>query len=192
MRLNIAARAGRWSAAHWKTAVAAWLAFCVVAVALGAVAGTKMLKQADTAAGGTKKAEQFSTRRLSEPRARERARSSRTRRRSAIPAFARPSPTSSAPSRAAERAARALAARAAATPARLHRTGARRSSSSRSPATRTRRTRRCSQSSTRSIAFRRGTPGFTVAEFGFASANARAEQDAEQGLLSAPSTRRFR
>jgi RND superfamily putative drug exporter len=59
MNLNIAARAGRWSAAHWKTAVSAWLAFCVVAVALGAVAGTKMLKQADTAAGGTKKAEQI-------------------------------------------------------------------------------------------------------------------------------------
>jgi uncharacterized membrane protein YdfJ with MMPL/SSD domain len=59
MNLNIAARAGRWSADHWKTAVSAWLAFCVVAVALGAVAGTKMLKQADTAAGGTKKAEQI-------------------------------------------------------------------------------------------------------------------------------------
>jgi uncharacterized membrane protein YdfJ with MMPL/SSD domain len=59
MNLNIAARAGRWSAGHWKTAVSAWLAFSVVAVALGAVAGTKMLKQADTAAGGTKKAEQI-------------------------------------------------------------------------------------------------------------------------------------
>jgi uncharacterized membrane protein YdfJ with MMPL/SSD domain len=59
MNLNIAARAGRWSADHWKTAVSAWLAFSVVAIALGAVAGTKMLKQADTAAGGTKKAEQI-------------------------------------------------------------------------------------------------------------------------------------
>jgi RND superfamily putative drug exporter len=59
MRPNIAARAARWSADHWKTAVLGWLAFCVVAVALGAVAGTKMLKQADTAAGGTKKAEQM-------------------------------------------------------------------------------------------------------------------------------------
>jgi uncharacterized membrane protein YdfJ with MMPL/SSD domain len=59
MNLNIAARAGRWSADHWKSAVSAWFAFCVVAVALGAVAGTKMLKDADTAAGGTKKAEQI-------------------------------------------------------------------------------------------------------------------------------------
>ena len=59
MKGNIAARAGRWSAEHWKTAVSAWLAFCVVAVALGSVAGTRMLKQADTAAGGTHKAEQI-------------------------------------------------------------------------------------------------------------------------------------
>ena len=59
MRLNLAARAGRWSASHWKTAVGAWVAFCVVAVALGGVAGTKMLKQADTAAGGTRTAERL-------------------------------------------------------------------------------------------------------------------------------------
>jgi uncharacterized membrane protein YdfJ with MMPL/SSD domain len=59
MGFNIAARAGRWSAAHWKTAVSTWLAFCFVAIALGSVAGTKMLKQADTAAGGTKTAEQL-------------------------------------------------------------------------------------------------------------------------------------
>ena len=59
MRLNISARAARWSADHWKTAVSGWLAFCVVAIALGSVAGTKMLKQADTAAGGTKQAEKL-------------------------------------------------------------------------------------------------------------------------------------
>jgi uncharacterized membrane protein YdfJ with MMPL/SSD domain len=56
MNLNIAARAGRWSAEHWKTSVWAWVGFCVVAIALGAVAGTKMLKQEDTAAGETKTA----------------------------------------------------------------------------------------------------------------------------------------
>jgi uncharacterized membrane protein YdfJ with MMPL/SSD domain len=59
MNFNVAGRAGRWSAAHWKAAVGAWLAFCVVAIALGSVAGTKMLKQSDTAAGGAKKAEQM-------------------------------------------------------------------------------------------------------------------------------------
>jgi hypothetical protein len=42
MRFNIAARAGRWSADHWKTAVTAWLRFCVVAIALGSVAGMKI------------------------------------------------------------------------------------------------------------------------------------------------------
>ncbi len=59
MRFNIAARAGRWSADHWKAAVSTWLGFCVVAIALGAVAGTKMLKEADTSAGGTRQAEQI-------------------------------------------------------------------------------------------------------------------------------------
>ena len=59
MSANVAARAGRWSAGHWKTAVSAWVAFCVVAIALGSVAGTRMLKQADTAAGGSRKAEQL-------------------------------------------------------------------------------------------------------------------------------------
>ena len=59
MRFNIASQAGRWSAGHWKTAVSAWLAFCIAAVALGAVAGTRMLKDADTAAGGSRQAEQI-------------------------------------------------------------------------------------------------------------------------------------
>jgi RND superfamily putative drug exporter len=38
--LNLAARMGRWSAAHWKTATFGWLAFVVVAVALGGMVGT--------------------------------------------------------------------------------------------------------------------------------------------------------
>jgi RND superfamily putative drug exporter len=59
MKVNVAARAARWSADHWKTAVSAWLVFCVVAIALGSVAGTKMLKQSDTAAGGTRQAERL-------------------------------------------------------------------------------------------------------------------------------------
>jgi len=59
MNFNIAARAGRWSAAHWKTAVSTWLVFCFAAIVLGSVAGTKMLTEADTAAGGTRTAEQI-------------------------------------------------------------------------------------------------------------------------------------
>ena len=71
MRFNIAARAGRWSADNWKKAVGAWLVFCVLAVALGGVAGTKVLKQADTSAGGTRKAEQILKRAGFEDRAGE-------------------------------------------------------------------------------------------------------------------------
>ena len=32
---NLAARMGRWSAAHWKTATFGWLAFVLVAFGLG-------------------------------------------------------------------------------------------------------------------------------------------------------------
>jgi uncharacterized membrane protein YdfJ with MMPL/SSD domain len=38
---NLAARMGRWSAAHWKTATFGWLAFVLVALALGGMVGTK-------------------------------------------------------------------------------------------------------------------------------------------------------
>ena len=40
---NIAARMGRWSASHWKTATFGWLAFVIVAAALGSALGTKTL-----------------------------------------------------------------------------------------------------------------------------------------------------
>jgi uncharacterized membrane protein YdfJ with MMPL/SSD domain len=43
MRLNLAARAGRWSAAHWKTATFGWIAFVVAAVVIGGAIGTKQL-----------------------------------------------------------------------------------------------------------------------------------------------------
>ena len=38
---NLAARMGRWSAAHWKTATFGWLALVVVAFAIGGAVGTK-------------------------------------------------------------------------------------------------------------------------------------------------------
>jgi putative drug exporter of the RND superfamily len=38
---GLAARMGRWSATHWKTATFGWLAFVVVAFALGGLVGTK-------------------------------------------------------------------------------------------------------------------------------------------------------
>src|SRR3982751_127058 len=38
---NVAARMGRWSASHWKTATFGWLALVVVAFAVGGAVGTK-------------------------------------------------------------------------------------------------------------------------------------------------------
>jgi uncharacterized membrane protein YdfJ with MMPL/SSD domain len=38
---NLAARMGRWSARHWKTATFGWLAFVLVAFGLGGIVGTK-------------------------------------------------------------------------------------------------------------------------------------------------------
>src|SRR6516164_6739047 len=46
---GIAARAGRWSAAHWKTATFGWIAFVVLAFGLGGMAGTKSI---DPSTGG--------------------------------------------------------------------------------------------------------------------------------------------
>ncbi len=48
MRLNLASRAARWSAAHWKTATFGWLAFVIVAVVLGGAIGTKQLGDGDS------------------------------------------------------------------------------------------------------------------------------------------------
>ena len=47
MRVNLAARTGRWSASHWKTATFGWLALVVAAVAIGAVVGTKQLDDSE-------------------------------------------------------------------------------------------------------------------------------------------------
>ncbi len=56
---NIAARMGRWSASHWKTAVFGWLAFVIAAFALGAVVGTKNLDMDDATTGQSHKANQI-------------------------------------------------------------------------------------------------------------------------------------
>src|ERR1700754_806457 len=42
---NLAARAGRWSAQHRKTAIFGWLAFVVIALVAGLAAGTKQIEQ---------------------------------------------------------------------------------------------------------------------------------------------------
>jgi RND superfamily putative drug exporter len=56
---NIAARMGRWSASHWKTAVFGWLAFVVVAFAIGMVAGTKNIELEDANVGQSHQADQI-------------------------------------------------------------------------------------------------------------------------------------
>ena len=48
---NIAARTGRWSAQHRKTAIFGWLAFVVLAVAIGAGVGTNNLKEGKSGSG---------------------------------------------------------------------------------------------------------------------------------------------
>src|ERR671934_54382 len=56
---NLAARMGRWSASHWKTAVFGWLAFVVAALAIGNVVGTKKIDMKDANVGQSHKADQI-------------------------------------------------------------------------------------------------------------------------------------
>jgi putative drug exporter of the RND superfamily len=56
---NLAARMGRWSASHWKTAVFGWLLFVVLSFAIGAKVGTKQINQNDTNVGQSKKADKI-------------------------------------------------------------------------------------------------------------------------------------
>src|SRR5262249_24999224 len=51
MRTNLTARAGRWSASHWKTATFGWIAFVVAAVVIGVAIGTKQLNPNTTSPG---------------------------------------------------------------------------------------------------------------------------------------------
>jgi RND superfamily putative drug exporter len=51
MSRNLAARAGRWSARHWKTATFGWLAFVAAAVVLGGAVGAKQLDPSTSSPG---------------------------------------------------------------------------------------------------------------------------------------------
>jgi uncharacterized membrane protein YdfJ with MMPL/SSD domain len=55
-RLNLAGRAGRWSAEHWKRSLFGWLVLAVLAMAVGSVVGHVQMRQSQTAAGETAKA----------------------------------------------------------------------------------------------------------------------------------------
>ena len=54
---NLAARMGRWSASHWKTAVFGWLAFVVAALFLGNMIGTKNIDTKDVNTGESRSAD---------------------------------------------------------------------------------------------------------------------------------------
>jgi uncharacterized membrane protein YdfJ with MMPL/SSD domain len=56
---NIAARMGRWSARHWKTAVIGWIVFVVASVALGSAIGTKKLTNAQSGTGSSGRADRL-------------------------------------------------------------------------------------------------------------------------------------
>jgi uncharacterized membrane protein YdfJ with MMPL/SSD domain len=56
---NLAARMGRWSANHWKTAVFGWLAFVVAAFVIGNALGTSYLDDNDTNVGEARKGDKI-------------------------------------------------------------------------------------------------------------------------------------
>ena len=53
---SLAARMGRWSATHWKTAVFGWLAFVVASVFLGIQLGTTFIDERDANVGESRAA----------------------------------------------------------------------------------------------------------------------------------------
>jgi uncharacterized membrane protein YdfJ with MMPL/SSD domain len=55
--VNIAARAGMWSARHWKTATFGWLAFVIAALLAGNLAGTIKLADSEQATGESARAQ---------------------------------------------------------------------------------------------------------------------------------------
>jgi uncharacterized membrane protein YdfJ with MMPL/SSD domain len=58
-RENLAARAGRWSARHWKAAVFGWLGFVAIAFALGGLIGTNSLSATEPGPGESGQVQQI-------------------------------------------------------------------------------------------------------------------------------------
>jgi uncharacterized membrane protein YdfJ with MMPL/SSD domain len=56
---NLAARVGRWSARHWKTAVFGWLAFVIIAFGAGRMVGTDSLSTTDPGPGESGRVQQI-------------------------------------------------------------------------------------------------------------------------------------
>jgi uncharacterized membrane protein YdfJ with MMPL/SSD domain len=66
-RENLAARMGRWSARHWKTAVFGWLGFVLVAFALGNVVGTNSLSVNEPGPGESGRVQQVLNDKFEQP-----------------------------------------------------------------------------------------------------------------------------
>ncbi len=58
-RVNLAGRAGRWSAMHWKRAAFGWLALATLAVLIGGAVGAKQMKDWAVASGESRRAAQI-------------------------------------------------------------------------------------------------------------------------------------
>jgi RND superfamily putative drug exporter len=56
---NLAARVGRWSARHWKTAVFGWLAFVLIAFGAGKMVGIESLSTTDPGPGESGRVQQI-------------------------------------------------------------------------------------------------------------------------------------
>jgi RND superfamily putative drug exporter len=57
MKLNLTGRAARWSAAHWKTATLAWVAFVAIAIGVGNTVGKVGLTDSEQSTGEAARAE---------------------------------------------------------------------------------------------------------------------------------------
>jgi uncharacterized membrane protein YdfJ with MMPL/SSD domain len=55
--VNIAARAGNWSAAHWKTATFGWIALVIATIVIGSASGTVMITNAEDSVGESARAQ---------------------------------------------------------------------------------------------------------------------------------------
>jgi len=66
-RQNLAARAGRWSARHRKTAIWGWIAFVIAAVMIGGAVGTNLISDEDSQVGEAGRAERVLADRFEKP-----------------------------------------------------------------------------------------------------------------------------
>jgi putative drug exporter of the RND superfamily len=57
--MNLASRAGNWSAAHWKTATFGWIALVVAAIVIGSAVGTVQLTNSEQTTGESARAQQI-------------------------------------------------------------------------------------------------------------------------------------